>query len=290
MAAGSQSCLGLIAGDGRLPFEVARCARRAGRRVCAVGVSGITDPGLEKEVDSFDWLRLGQFTKLLGAFAREQVAEAVMAGKISKQLLYADVAALRPDARALALISGLADLRDDSILAAVAQALAEAGVELLPQLRFCPQLVAQPGRLGRIGLSRAQCDDIAFAWPIAKALGGLDIGQSVVVEARAVLAVEAIEGTDAAVLRGGRLGRGAACLVKLAKPGQDPRFDLPTIGPGTLRGMLEARVAALAFEAHCTIILDREELLQLADENRIPVVAIGPEGPGEIAAHLLSES
>jgi len=289
VTAENQSCLGLIAGDGRLPFEVARSARRAGRRVSAVGYPGITDPDLEKEVDAIDWLSLGQFTKLLDAFARERVGEAVMAGKISKELLYGDVASLRPDARALAFISRVEDLRDDSILQAVAELLAEEGIELLPQIRLCPELVAEPGRLGRVEPTRAQCEDIAFGWPIARELGGLDVGQSVVIESLAVLAVEAIEGTDATVLRGGRLGRGGACLVKRAKPGQDLRFDLPAIGPGTLRAMLEARVTALAFEAHCTIILDREELVRLADTNAIPVVAIGPDGPGEFTGRSASE-
>ena len=144
--------------------------------------------------------------------------------------------------------------------------------------------------MGRIAPSRAQFDDIAFAWPIAKALGEFDVGQSVVVESRAVLAVEAIEGTDAAVQRGGALGSGGASLVKVAKPAQDLRFDLPTIGPETLRVMLEARVTALAFEAHCTIILDREELLRNANANGVPVVAIGPEGPTDIANSNLIDS
>ncbi len=277
MSAGSETCLGLIAGDGRLPFEVAQSARRAGRRVCAVGVPGITDPGLKKEVDAFDWLSLGQLEKLLAVFGRERVREAVMVGKVSKQHMFADVAALHPDARAMELISSMADLRDDSILEAVARMLASEGVELLSQLQFCSHLVASPGVLGRVEPNPTQLRDFGFAWPIAKALGELDIGQSVVVESQAVLAVEAIEGTDAAVARGGRLGRGSACLVKVAKPGQDLRFDLPTVGPGTLRAMLDARVAALAFEAHCTIILDREELLELADARGVPVVAVEHE-------------
>lgn len=276
---GSQSCLGLIAGDGRLPFEVARSAQAMGRRVCAVGYRGITDPALEKQVDSFAWLSLGQLSKLLGEFDREQVSEAVMAGKVSKLHLYGDLAKLRPDQRALELIAGIGDLRDDSILDAIARALSEEGVELLPQIAFCPDLVAEPGVMGRTSPSQAQLEDIAFAWPVAKALGSMDIGQSVVVESRAVLAVEAIEGTDAAVRRGGALGSGGASLIKVAKPGQDPRFDLPTIGPDTLRVMLEAKVMALAFEAHCTIILDREELLRIADGDGVPVVAIGPAGP-----------
>lgn len=290
MGDGSQACLGLIAGDGRLPFEVARSARASGRRVCAIGYPGITDPSLEQEVDSLTWLSLGQLGKLLGEFARERVSEAVMAGKVSKQHLYRDVATLRPDRRALDLIAGIGDLRDDSILDAVARSLGEIGVELLPQVQFCQSLVAQPGVLGRTTPSRTQWEDIAFAWPVAKALGEMDIGQSVLVESRAILAVEAIEGTDAAVRRGGQLGSGAASLVKVAKPRQDLRFDMPTIGPDTLRVMLEAGVAALAFEAHCTIILGRKELLKIADANEVPVVALGPEGRTDTAEFNQSDS
>ncbi len=280
MVAASESSLGLIAGDGRLPFEVARAARRAGRPICAIGYPGITDPDLEGEVDTIDWIHLGQLETLLETFSRTHVCEAVLAGKVSKQHLYGDISALRPDARALDVISRVDDLRDDSVLEAIATVLGEQGVVLLPQIHFCRDLVAPPGVLGCARPSRAQWADIEFGWPIAKAIGGLDIGQSLVVESRAVLAVEAIEGTDAAVERGGRLGSGAASLIKVAKPTQDPRFDLPTVGPGTLRSMLDAGVAVLAFEAHCTIILDREELVRSADANGVALVALDAAGPG----------
>ena len=278
------SSLGLIAGDGTLPLEVARGATNSGRSVCAVGYKGITDPAVEGVVDQLTWLHLGELSSLIDVFGEAGISQAVMAGKVSKQHLYGDTAALHPDGRALELISQVQDLRDDSILEALAGVLAGEGVELLPQLHFCPELLAQPGVLGRVAPTAAQWDDISFAWPIAKAIGGLDLGQSVIVESRAVLAVEAIEGTDAAILRGGQLGRGDASLVKVAKPCQDPRYDLPTIGPGTLHAMLEANVAALAFDASCTIILGREELMRLADANGVPVVAIGALGPEPIAA------
>lgn len=278
MVTANPSSLGLIAGDGRLPFEVARVARRSGRSIRAIGYPGITHPDLEREVDSLDWIHLGQLGALLQTFSRMQVSEAVLAGKVSKQHLYGDISALHPDARALEVISRIEDLRDDSVLEAIATALGEEGVVLLPQIQFCQELVARPGVLGRVQPSRAQKADIEFAWPIAKAMGGLDIGQSLVVESRAVLAVEAIEGTDAAVLRGGRLGRGASCLVKVAKPRQDPRFDLPTIGLGTLQAMLEARVAVLAFEAHATLILDREEMVRSADANGVALLALDADG------------
>ncbi|MFT5444789.1 MAG: DUF1009 family protein [Myxococcota bacterium] len=281
----NQSCLGLIAGDGQLPFEVARAAANAGHRVCAIGYPGITDPELENAVDAFHWLSLGQLEMLLATFSAANVQDAVMAGKVSKEHLYGDISALRPDPRALALMSKVADLRDDSILDAIASVLSSEGVRLLPQIEFCPDLLAKPGVVGNVEPTAAQLADMAFGWPIAKSIAGLDLGQSVIVESKAVLAVEAIEGTDAAVVRGGQLGRGGACLVKVAKPSQDLRFDLPTIGPGTLRAMLEGGVAALAFEAECTIILCREELLLLADANGVPVVAMGPSGPDRNTIH-----
>jgi DUF1009 family protein len=270
--------LGLIAGDGRLPLEVARSARAVGREVCAIGYPGITDPALEQEVDSLAWLSLGELTKLLSEFSQKRVSEAVMVGKVSKLHLYRDVEQHQPDQLARELIAGIGDLQDNSILVAIARLLRQEGVELLPQAQFCSTLVAPPGILGRSTPSRAQVEDIEFAWPVAKWLGEMDIGQSVVVESRAVLAVEAIEGTDAAVRRGGDLGSGSATLVKVARPGQDVRFDLPTIGPETVRVMIEAGVMALALEAHCTIILEREELLGIADANGIPIVVLGSDG------------
>ena len=282
VAADPTSCLGLIAGDGSLPLEVARGAKASGRNVCAVAYTGITDLTLQDEVDSATWLHLGELSALLAVFADNGVKQAIMAGKVSKQHLYGDTAALRPDARALELISQVSDLRDDSILEAIARVLADDGIELLPQLHFCPQLVATPGVLGKAQPTAAHWADIAFAWPIAKAVGGLDLGQSLIVESQAVLAVEAIEGTDAAIRRGGALGRGEAALVKVAKPDQDRRYDVPTIGPATLRTMLDSNVAVLAFEASCTIILDREELMRIADAHGVPVVAIGALGPEPI--------
>jgi UDP-2,3-diacylglucosamine hydrolase len=283
VAADLTSCLGLIAGDGSLPLEVARGAKASGRNVCAVAYTGITDPSLQNEVDSTTWLHLGELSSLLAAFAGNGVKQAIMAGKVSKQHLYGDTAALRPDARALELVSKISDLRDDSILEALARVLAEDGIELLPQLHFCPQLVVTPGVLGEARPTAAHWADIAFAWPIAKAVGGLDLGQSLIVESQAILAVEAIEGTDAAIRRGGALGRGGGALVKVAKPGQDPRYDVPTIGPATLRTMLDSNVAVLAFEASCTILLEREELMRIADAHGVPVVAIGASGPESIS-------
>jgi DUF1009 family protein len=276
--------LGLIAGEGSLPLEIARAARRRGRAVAAVAIRGLTAPELADQVSRLCWLNLGEVGRLF-AFLREAgVCDAVIAGKVSKTFLSRGLEALRLDARGLELLGRLADRRDDSILVMLAQALEQEGVRLAPQAALVPELLAEEGTLGRVQPTPEQWRDIAFGWPIAKALGGLDIGQSIVVQERAVLAVEAIEGTDAAIRRAGELGRPGACVVKVAKPDQDPRFDLPTVGPGTLASALEAGVAVLAFEARQTLVLERSRLVERADAHGVALVAVGSEGPGPRSA------
>lgn len=273
--------LGLIAGDGRFPAEIARAARDRGSRVLAVAFRGLSDPSLASEVDALHWLHLGEVEKLLAILAEAGVRDLVMAGKVSKDHLYRDRALLRPDRRALEILAALPDQRDDAVLGALATALEAEGLTLHSQAELAPGLVAGPGVLGACSPSAAQRADISFGWPIAKAIGTLDIGQTVVVEQGSVLAVEALEGTDAAIRRGGRLGTGGACVVKVARPGQDLRFDLPVIGLGTLAAMVEAKASALAFEAGSSLILDREELLRRADEQQIALVGFAAGGPGE---------
>jgi len=272
--------LGLIAGDGRLPAEIARAARDRGSRVLAVAFRGLSDPNLASQVDALHWLHLGEVEKLLAIFAEADVRDLVMAGKVSKEHLYRDRAVLRPDRRALEILAALPDQGDDAVLGALATALEAEGLALHSQAELAPGLVAGPGVLGACSPSASQRADISFGWPIAKAIGALHIGQTVVVEQGSVLAVEALEGTDAAIRRGGRLGTGGACVVKVARPGQDLRFDLPAIGLGTLAAMVEAKVSALAFEAGSSLILDREELVRRADEQQIALVGFAAGGPG----------
>jgi DUF1009 family protein len=271
----SAGVLGLIAGRGSLPLEVARCARGRGRPVAAIAFHGQTDPKLEAEAQ-ITWLHPGEMGAALAALRGAGVREAVLAGKVPKAGLYAGPAALRPDADALALLSRLRDRRDDSILAALADWLEERGIRLLGQAELVPGLLGGEGPHGRTGLGPEQRADVAFGFPIAKTIAGLDIGQTVVVKDGAVLAVEAIEGTDAAIRRAGRIGPGA-CVVKVAKPRQDPRFDLPAIGPDTLAAMLEAKASALAFEAGRTLVLERAALLRAADEHGIALVGVAAE-------------
>jgi len=269
--------VGLIAGLGRFPLEVARGARRSGHRVAAVALRKLSDPALEAEADSFTWLYLGELNRLFAYFRAAGVEKVVMVGKVPKTFLWKDPSVFRPDPRVIALLQRLADRKDDSILGSVAQAIEEEGFSLIGQVDLAPELLAQEGPIGRISPTEDQRRDIAFGWPIAKAIGQLDIGQTVVVRGRAVLALEAIEGTDAAIRRGCALGEKGASVVKVAKPNQDPRFDLPTVGTDTLATLIECGAGALAVEAGRTVILDREAVVRVADEHGISMLGIHDE-------------
>jgi DUF1009 family protein len=277
VAASDPAPLGLIAGRGALPLAVARSARQRARRVVAVALQGQADPALEAEVSELTWLHPGQVGRVIDVLRAAGVGEAVLAGKVPK-LTLDDPAALRPDAGALALLRRLPDRHDASILASVADHLAEHGIRLLPQAALVPELVATAGAYGRVTANREQLAEIAFAWPLAKTVAELGIGQTLIVRGRAVLAVEAIEGTDAAILRAGRIAPGA-CVVKVAKSTQDPRFDLPAIGPETLSALIEAKAGAIAFQAGVTLVLEREALVAAADAHGVALLGIAEPPP-----------
>ncbi|MCA9511134.1 MAG: UDP-2,3-diacylglucosamine diphosphatase LpxI, partial [Myxococcales bacterium] len=248
--------LGLIAGEGRFPLEVARALRARGERVVALGLHGLTDPALGASVDALHWLDLGQVVRGLDALAEAGVREAVMAGKVPKALLFARAGGAHLDALARGALDALPDRADDTLLGAVAAVLAARGIALHGQAAFTPELLVEEGVLG----ARAPTDDaraaVAFGLPVARALAGLDVGQSVLVKQRAVIAVEAIEGTDAAIARAGALAGPGCALVKVAKPRQDARFDVPVIGPGTVEALAGAGARALAIESGSAVLLD----------------------------------
>jgi DUF1009 family protein len=269
----SGEVLGLIAGQGVFPLEVARTARRRGVRVACVALRDQTRPEIESAVESITWIYPGEVGAGLAAFRAAGVRDVVMAGKVAKGDLFRNPDALRLDANAAGMIDGLADRKDDTILGKLADFLETLGLHLLPQYALTPELLVAEGVLTRTQPSEAQRADIAFGVPIAKTIGELDIGQTVVVKDRAVLAIEAIEGTDAALRRAGAIAAGA-CAVKVAKPGQDPRFDVPTIGPGTVAVLAEAKIAALAIEAGATVVLEREAVVREADRHGIAIVAV----------------
>ena len=272
------SPLGLIAGDGLLPLEVVRAARRQGRDVVAVAFSGLTLRALEEQALRICWTQPGQLQTALGFLRGEQVREVVLAGKVPKARLFVDSADLELDERARRLLSGLPDLSDASILEAIAELLEEAGIRLAGQRELVPDLFVGEGVLGQVRPSDSHRADIAFGWPLARAIARLGIGQTVVVHERAVLAVEAIEGTDAAIRRAGKLGGPGLCIVKVARPDQDPRFDLPVVGPDTLATAVAVGAGAVAFEAAQTIVLDRVALVERADREGIALVGLGPDG------------
>jgi DUF1009 family protein len=270
---GSGEVLGLIAGQGVFPLEVARTAQRRGVRVACVALRDQTRPEIEGAVESITWIYPGEVGAGIAALRAAGVREVVMAGKDSKSDRFQNPDALRLDANAAGLIGGLADRKDDTILGKLADFLETLGLRLLPQYALTPELLAEEGVLTRARPTEAQRADIAFGFPIAKTIGDLDIGQTVVVKDRAVLAVEAIEGTDDAIRRAGAIAAGA-CAVKVAKPSQDPRFDVPTIGPGTVAVLAEARIAVLAIEAGATVVLERDAVVREADRHGIAIVAV----------------
>jgi DUF1009 family protein len=267
--------LGLIAGAGVLPIEVAKAARSLGCRVVAAGLHGVTDPGLADEVDDVLWLEWGQLGELFAHFAQAGVRDVTLAGKIAKTHLYGENP-IALDAVATTLLHGVADRGDASILSALAEALSQRGLYLRPQAEWLPDLLPGEGPLGSVVPTAEQTRDIEYGWRIARELARNDVGQCVVVSNRAIIAVEAIEGTDAAIRRAGEMGGAGGCVVKVARPDQDPRFDLPAVGPETLRAMIDAGARVLAFEAGRTLVFERRVLVASADDLGIAIVGVHP--------------
>jgi DUF1009 family protein len=263
--------IGLIAGSGRFPVLFAETARRRGVEVVAVAHRSETAPELEGVVAETVWIYPGELEAMIATFKRAGVRRAVMVGGIAKPRLFSE---LRPDARALAVIQRVGQLRDDLVLRAVAAELESEGIAIVESTTFLGEIVPTAGVLGALAPDDAQWNDIRFGFRAAKVIGQFDIGQSVVVRLGAVVAVEGIEGTDATIRRAGQLANGDITVVKVCKPTQDTRFDLPAVGPGTVRTLAEVRGRVLAIEADRTITLDREEMVALADAAGIAIVAV----------------
>jgi DUF1009 family protein len=263
--------IGLIAGNGRFPFLVAEEIKRSGDRVIAIGLKEETDPSLEQSVDKIVWLHLGQFQKIIDALQEEHITTAIMAGQVKHSQLFAG---LKLDWRAIKLLGRIANKKTDSILGAVADELLREGITLLPSHKHLTHLLPEPGFLCGKRLSKEEKEDISFSQGVAKAIAGLDIGQTVVVKNKAVLAVESIEGTDECIRRAAKYGGTHVIVVKVAKPNQDMRFDIPVIGPRTVNVMAENKVRALAIESGATLMIDRDSLIKEAVENGITITAL----------------
>jgi len=262
--------LGILAGSGRLPFIAAGEARAQGLRVVAVAVKEETDPGLAAHVDAIHWVHVGQLGAIVRALREEQVTEAILVGKVELTHLFSRA---RPDLEAAKVLLRVRDLRGESVLEAIVEALAAEGIRVLETPRFLGPLLAPAGRLTRRGPTAREKQDVAFGRKIAREIAALRIGQTVVLKHGTILAVESVEGTDAAIRRGGELGRGGVVVVKVSRPDQDLRFDLPTIGPETLSALRDASATALALDAGRTLLLDRERFVAGADELDLAVVA-----------------
>jgi len=274
-----QPVIGLIAGGGQFPLLFASAARARGRRVVAIAHINETSSELDEKADITYWVKLGQLGKIISHFRREGVTETVFAGTITKTRIFHDVL---PDFKGLTLWNKIDTRLDDAILRAVATALEEEGIRVLASTCYLDHLFFPPGLLTRKKPSATQMEDIRFGWTIARAVGRLDIGQCVVVRDRTVLAVEAIEGTDATIRRGGELAGSGAVVVKVKKPGQDFRFDLPATGVQTIETLAAIKGAVLAVEAGQSLIFDREAMIRAADRAGLVIIGLSADEQGEL--------
>lgn len=286
--------LGLLAAWGNLPLAIAEAVRRQGRQVVCLALRDHADPALFQTCHACRWLGAAQFGKAIRFFRRHGVRHATMAGKFHKVSLYRPGLVWRafPDWAFLRefhpyFLTMSRDRRDDTLLGAVCTAFAKQGIEFAPATDYAPELLAKPGVPTRRTPTRREWNDVAFGWRLAKELGRLDVGQSVAVKDRAVLAVEAIEGTDRCIARAGELCPiGGFTVVKTAKPQQDMRFDVPTIGRQTIESLIAAGGRCLAVETGMTILLEQDELVRLADRHGISIVVV--DDAHEAARHAAS--
>lgn len=266
----SPSTIGMISGNGLYPRVFANAARRAGVSKLAVAAFvDETEPSISELVDSIEWLRVGQLGKMIKFFKREEVTRAVMVGQIAPKNLFD----LRPDLRTLKMLSRVKERNAETLFSAIAEELEKDGIELLPATTFLDDLLPKAGPIFGPPLNDRQNEDAGFGMRIAKETSRLDIGQTVVVKKGTVLAVEAFEGTNEAIRRGGGLGRGEAMMVKVSKPNQDFRFDVPVVGPATIETAAEAGVNAIIVEAGKTLLLGIEDIERLCAEKGVSLVA-----------------
>jgi DUF1009 family protein len=284
--------IGLLAGWGRLPFAVAEALRRQGKSVVGLGIHDHTDPHLAELCDQFDWIGLGGIGRAIRKFRGWGAKRAIVAGKVQKVTFYQPRWWLkhRPDWTGLRsyyrqFLTGGRDRKDDTLLLTLVEAFARGGIRMEPATDFAPELLVRPGAVAGRTLGPKQLRDVEFGWQMAKHMGGLDVGQTVCVKDQAVLAVEAIEGTDACIRRAGDLCRqGGFTVVKVAKPQQDMRFDVPTVGTGTLESIAAAGGRVLAVEADRTILLDAAVFRETAERLKLSVVALRNPSAAEQAA------
>lgn len=263
--------LGLLSGIGHLPVDVALSARAMGYKVVAVGVVPDMDPELSEVVDVYYDIHIGKIGKIISTLKKNDVKTVTMIGKVTKELLY-KAGAVVPDLRAIKILASVPDRKDDTIMNAIVKELEGEGIKVMDQTVLIQPLLPAPGVLTKRQPTEAELADMDFGFEMAREIGRLDIGQTVVVKDRALMAVEAIEGTDECILRGGSLGKGVI-VAKTAKPAQDNRFDMPSVGTKTLDSMIKAGATGLIIEAGRTLLVEEAKTIALADANNITIVA-----------------
>jgi DUF1009 family protein len=278
---------GLIAGNGKFPFLVVEGAKRAGASVCVAAIREETDPEIESLADSVTWVGIGQLGKMIRFFKNEGVNQAMMAGQVRHVQIFSRAV---PDARMLKMLLKLPRRNTHTLIGAVADELASEGIELIDSTYFLRESLPQPGPITKRQPDSRERQDIDYGLEIAKEIAGLDLGQTIVVRAKACVAIEAMEGTDETIRRAGELiqnrrreripkklvnlSGGRLTVVKLAKPNQDMRFDVPVVGVPTIESMIQAGATCLCISAGKTLIFDRAEVIELAERNRIAIFAV----------------
>lgn len=268
---------GLIAGNGRFPFLVLEGARRAGATLAVAAIKEETDPAIERVAAEaggrVEWVGIGQLGKMIRFFKREGVGQAIMAGQGKHVQIFSGAI---PDVRMLKVLVSLPRRNTDALIGGVAAELAREGIELIDSTHFLRDQLPGEGTLTRRAPDSRERGDVEYGLEVAREIARLDLGQTIVVRARACVAVEAMEGTDAAILRAGQLARGRLTVVKVAKPSQDMRFDVPCVGVPTVEAMIEAGATCLCLTAGKTLMFDRDEMIRLADKHKIAVAAVAP--------------
>ena len=267
----STAPLGLVAGNGSLPLAFAKAVRASGRPLVVAAHVGEADPAIEQLASKVTWVKVGQAGKVLETLRAGEVSEAVMLGGITKTSWFDGA---RPDLLALKLLARIAVRTDDTLLRAIADEFERNGIRIVSAAPWLGEARAPEGPMGRHAPSDEELADVQYGLELARGIGRFDVGQTVVVKERAPIAIEAIEGTDACIERGGRLAKKGAVVVKVVKPGQDERFDLPCAGPKTVETCAKAGVRVLAVEAGGTLLVDREQMVRLADKAGIALVGV----------------
>lgn len=266
----STKSLGLIAGNGKFPLLFAREARSQNYKIVAAGIKGDTSFFLRFLVDQCAWFKVGELKKLFTFFKESGVKQVMMAGQVDPNNLFETEIALDDEFRNL--FEALNDRKADTIFNAIAKRLSEQGLELVDSTFLLKEYLAPKGTITQRGPTLNELDDIAFGTTIAKEMGGIDVGQTVVVKDKAIVAIEAMEGTDRTILRGGKIAQADAVVVKMSKPKQDVRFDVPVIGPRTVKAMIKAKAKCLGIEAGKTLIIDQAACIKMANKADICIV------------------